>query len=90
MRPRVPGVLASIVLVVAACQGAATAAPTNEAPTELPAMTSAAAPPTTTPTSTPVDYDALLYRATYDPSAGTPGGKVVIGEWQAATQLDPW
>ena len=53
-------------------------------------MTSAAAPPTTTPTSTPVDYDALLYRATYDPSAGTPGGKVVIGEWQAATQLDPW
>ena len=87
MRNRLLGLLATTAIVFAACQGASTtpaassAAPTSGAP-------SASSAPSATPAPTPVDYDQLLYGFKYEPSTGTPGGKAIIGEWQAANQLN--
>ena len=46
--------------------------------------------PSATPAPTPIDYDQLLYGYKYEPSTGTPGGKVIISDWQAANQLNPY
>ncbi len=91
MRVRAPSVLTVMAILVAACQGTApptaTALPASQAPAVVVPTVVA---PTAAPSPTPVDFDQLLYGATYQPTAGRPGGKVVLGEWQAATQLDPW
>lgn len=86
MRKRLFGLLATTAIVVAACQGAATPSPepSSEPSTEPPASTEPS------PEPTPVDFDALLFAYTYDPSAGTPGGSVIVSDWQAANQLNPY
>jgi peptide/nickel transport system substrate-binding protein len=89
MRVRVPSVLAVIAIAVAGCQGTASPVP-SAIPASAPAVVATSVAPTSAPSPTPVDFDQLLYGATYQPTAGQPGGKVVLGEWQAATQLDPW
>ncbi len=87
MRARVPGLLAAVVILIAACQGATTSPTATVAPAGQATPSPA---PTASPAPTPVDYDRLLYGSLYQPAAGTPGGKVVISEWQAANQLNPW
>ncbi len=89
MRNRLLGLLATTAIVFAACQGAqstpsASTAPASAAATGIRRAVSA------TPAPTPVDYDQLLYGYKYEPSAGTPGGKVIISDWQAANQLNPY
>jgi hypothetical protein len=86
MRNRLLGLLATSVIVFAACQGAQTTPSASTAPASQPPAS--AGPPSATPAPTPVDYDQLLYGYQYDPSPGTPGGKVIVSDWQAANQLN--
>jgi len=37
-----------------------------------------------------VDPYAALFGSTYAPATGTPGGQIVFGEWQPASQLNPY
>jgi peptide/nickel transport system substrate-binding protein len=92
MRNRLLGLLATSAIVFAACQGAtsspsASTAPASAAPSPSEA---AAASPTVAPSPTPVDINQLLYGYSYDPTTGVPGGKVIISDWQAANQLNPY
>ena len=89
MRNCLLGLLATTAIVFAACQGAQSTPSASTAPASQPPPASAG-PPSATPAPTPVDYDQLLYGYKYEPSAGTPGGKVIISDWQAANQLNPY
>jgi peptide/nickel transport system substrate-binding protein len=86
MRNRLLGLLATTAIVFAACQGAQTTPSASTAPATPPASEA----PTATPAPTPIDYDQLLYGYKYEPTAGTPGGKVIVSDWQAANQLNPY
>ena len=83
MRNRLTAILASVVVVLGACQASAPSSAT-------PAPSVAPPPPTATPVPTPIDFDRLLYGSTYAPSPGTPGGTVVISNWQSVEQLNPY
>jgi peptide/nickel transport system substrate-binding protein len=87
MRKRLFGLLATTAIVVAACQGAASPSP-SEAPSSAPSEAPASTEPS--PEPTPVDYDALLYGYEYAPETGTTGGSVIVSDWQAANQLNPY
>lgn len=89
MRNRLLGLLATTAIVFAACQGAQSSPSASTAPASAAPPASAAAP-SATPAPTPVDYDQLLYGYKYEPTPGTPGGKVIISDWQAANQLNPY
>jgi peptide/nickel transport system substrate-binding protein len=71
--------------VFAACQGAATPSPST-----APSPSAAATSPSPSPEPTPIDYEALLFAYDYTPGTGTAGGKVIISDWQAANQLNPY
>lgn len=86
MRNRLLGLLATTAIVFAACQGAQSSPSATTAPASAPP--SSEAPATATPAPTPVDYDKLLFDYKYEPTAGTAGGKVIVSDWQAATQLN--
>ena len=90
MRKRLFSLLATSAIVVAACGGSATPAPSSGASAPPPASTtpggSASAPAPSA--SGPADINAILYGANYTPTPGTKGGKVVVGEWQAPDQLN--
>jgi peptide/nickel transport system substrate-binding protein len=86
MRKRLFGLLATTAIVFAACQGAASPSPSEPGASTEPS----AAPASPSPEPTPIDYEALLFGYEYEPTAGTPGGKVIISDWQAANQLNPW
>jgi peptide/nickel transport system substrate-binding protein len=90
MRNRLFGLLASTALVFGACQGATSPSPSTQASTAESPSPAASESPSAAASPTPVDYDQLLYAANYQPSAGTPGGKVIISDWQAANQLNPY
>ena len=91
MRKRLVGALASAMFVFAACQGAATPAPsTAPAPSAAapstagrrsaaPSASSAAAAPSTCSGRTTTDK----------PDGGTDGGKMIIGDWQEANRVQP-
>ena len=83
VRNRLTAILASVVVVLGACQASAPSSAT-------PAPSVAPPPPTATPVPTPIDFDRLLYGSTYAPSPGTPGGTVVISNWQSVEQLNPY
>ena len=90
MRKRLFGLLASTAVVFAACQGATTSPSAGSAaPASAGASPSAAASPSEAASPTPVDYEALLFNVQYEPEPGTPGGSVIIADWQAANQLHP-
>jgi len=86
MRKSLFGLLATTAIVFAACQGAATPSPSSAEPSPSEAATS----PSPSPEPTPVDYENLLFATDYTPGPGTVGGKVIISDWQAANQLNPW
>ena len=88
MRKRLVSVLAVAALVAAACSSS-TATPTPTAP---PAATpTPVATPTPAPTPTPLsDLDKALFGTNYKPAAGKTGGTLVMGEWEPASQLNPF
>ncbi|HSS36318.1 MAG TPA: ABC transporter substrate-binding protein [Patescibacteria group bacterium] len=91
MRDRRPGLLLLVSLLLAACQASpAVSGPAGTSPPTATVAPSVARTVLPAPSPTPIDYDRLLYGDSYAPTAGRPGGKVIVAEWQAATQLDPW
>lgn len=81
MRKRLFGLLATTAIVFAACQGAATPSPSP----------SAAAPTAPPATAQPVE-EVELFNSEYASKveAGTAGGTLIIGDWQEATQFNPF
>ena len=91
MRDRRPGLLLLVGLLLAGCQASpAVSLPGGTSPPSATVAPSVARTVLPAPSPTPIDYDRLLYGDSYAPTAGRPGGKVIVAEWQAATQLDPW
>jgi peptide/nickel transport system substrate-binding protein len=88
MRKCLFGLLASTALVFGACQGATSPSPSaSTAPPASAPASSAAASESPSPSGS-ADITTLLYGANYQPEQGKTGGSVVIGEWQAANQLN--
>jgi peptide/nickel transport system substrate-binding protein len=92
MRKPFLGLLASTAIVFAACQGATSPSPST-APASVPASAPASAPESSAPAesaspSGSQDINDILYGANYQPQPGTPGEKVIIGEWEAPNQLN--
>jgi peptide/nickel transport system substrate-binding protein len=77
MHKRILGLLATSVIVFAACGTGATNGPTD---------TGVATAPPATPTPETVD----LTSSKYAPEAGTKGGQVLFGDWQEANQFNPF
>ena len=89
MHRRLTSLLASAAILAAACQPASQISSAPSAPASPTPAAATSAAPTLAPT--PIDYDELLYAASYQPSTGTPGGKVVLSSWgPAVNQLNPW
>lgn len=84
MTKRLFGLLAIVMLVMAAC-GPAQQTPGATGEEETPEATEA---PEETPDLS--DLDAIMFGSSYAPEEGTPGGTVVIADWQAAEQLNPY
>lgn len=91
MRKPFLGLLASTAIVFGACQGATSpspsTAPASSAPASAPASESPSASAAESPSGSQ-DINQILYGANYQPQQGTPGGKVIVGEWQAPNQLN--
>lgn len=88
MRKRFVGLLASMAVVFAACSPAATPAPT-EGGTTPSTGTGSEAP--ATPAASQSALDQALFATTFQPSTGaTPGGTLVMGEWQPPDNLNPF
>src|SRR5215211_8498757 len=88
MRKRLVGLIASTMIVFAACQGAASPSPSSQAASVAPppsagASESAAAP---SPSSDVPD----LTHTSYKPDDGVDGGSIIIGDWQEANQFNPF
>lgn len=93
MRKRLFSLLVAGGLAVSACGGStATSAPSTAAtPAPSTAAPSAEAPSAVAPSaSAGVDVNAALFGSNYKPVAGTPGGTIVMGEWQPVDNLNPY
>ncbi len=89
MRKRLLGLLASTMIVFAACggtTGTASAPPASQPPAE----TTAPSAPASQEPSAPASPEDVLFAYNYEPTEGQPGGSVVIGEWQAAANLNTY
>ena len=87
MRKRLLGLIATGAIVVAACgPSAATTAPSGG--TEPSTAPETEAPSVAEVTPPPDNVDDLLYGSDYAPTEGTPGGTVVIADWQIPDQLN--
>ena len=86
MRKRLVGLLASTMIVFAACGTAASPSPSasTSAPSTAPASTEPSGG--ASPSSAEID----LTTTTYKPEAGTDGGTIIIGDWQEANQFNPY
>lgn len=85
MRKRLVGLFASTMIVLAACQGAASPSPS--------ASSAASTPPSSAEPSTPASPSAEVIDLTntkYSPEDGTDGGSIIIGDWQEANQFNPY
>ena len=87
------GLFAVATILVAACGGtsttpapSATTAPTTAPVTQAPASQPASEAPSVSAAPATVD----LFNTTYAPAPGTPGGTIIIGDWQEATQFNPY
>ena len=86
MRKRLLGLLATTAIVFAACGGTTgTASPAASEPPAASAPPAASVEP-----SAPASVEDVLFAYTYEPTEGQPGGSVVIGEWQAAANLNTY
>src|SRR5215207_2378800 len=89
MQKRLFGLLASAALVMSAC---GTAAPSASAPAAS-APGSAAPPASVEPSPSAVTgfTDDLLFTPDpYTPEEGTPGGSIVVSDWQTYSILNPY
>ena len=80
------GLFAGAAILVAACGGTSTTTP---APSTAPAESQpadSASPSQSAAAEGPVD----LFGTSYAPEEGTSGGTVIIGDWQEATQFNPY
>ncbi len=84
MRKRLVGLLASTVVVFAACGTAASPSPSASSSASAPAASSSAEP--VSPSPEVID----LTNTAYEPEAGTDGGTIIIGDWQEANQFNPF
>jgi peptide/nickel transport system substrate-binding protein len=86
MRKRLVGLLASTVVVIAACQGAASPSPS--------ASSAASQPPTSAEPSASASGSGGevidLTDTVYEPEEGVDGGTIIIGDWQEANQFNPY
>jgi peptide/nickel transport system substrate-binding protein len=88
-------ILGVVAIVAAACSGAvstpspvATPVPSASASSESP---SAGASASGSPSACAADdINCLLFTTDYNPGSGTSGGTLVLGEWQAPKQLNPF
>jgi peptide/nickel transport system substrate-binding protein len=86
MQKRLLGLLAVVVMIITACGGTTSSA--EPAASEAASAPPASAAPSATPT--PEDPEALLFDYTYEPTEGTPGGSVIVGDWQAVANLNTY
>jgi peptide/nickel transport system substrate-binding protein len=79
-------------LIFGACSGASgSPSPTASSGSGASPTASAGASPTASASScAPTDINCLLFTTNYDPGPGKTGGTLVLGEWQAASQLNPF
>ena len=85
---RLVSLLAGATVLVAAC-GNTTITP---APTAVPVTAAPTTPPATEPPAPTATSQAAvdLFDTTYAPEDGLADGSIVIGDWQEATQLNPY
>jgi peptide/nickel transport system substrate-binding protein len=90
MRKRLIGVFASAMIVLAACQGAASPTPSSSGATtpSTPPTGSGAAPSPSGPTAEKPDLFGTKYATSR--KAGTPGGQVIFADWQEATEFNQY
>ena len=86
MRKRLVGLLASTMIVLAACGTAAS--PSPSASTAAPTTAPASEDPGTS--AAPSEGVIDLTNTTYEPEEGTDGGSIIIGDWQEANQFNPF
>ena len=86
MDRKILGLLGLVAIVASACGSASTSPAASTGPTGPP---SSSAPPTIAPSPTPLDFEQILFNYDYKPDPGTPGGNIVVSDWQAASQLNP-
>jgi len=74
------------VLVAAACGGSVTptASPASQAPSTASGSSGDSAPPSV------ATGEIDLFNTDYAPAEGTDGGSVIMGDWQEATQFNPY
>ena len=78
MRNRLFAMLATAALVVAACGGT-----TSQAPSVAPSVE-----PSPSPTETPADPEDLLFAYVYEPTEGVAGGSAIVSDWQPVQNLN--
>jgi peptide/nickel transport system substrate-binding protein len=84
MRKRLVGMLGSAMIVLAACQGAAS--PSASAPSAAPSAASTEPSVAASPTEEVIDLTSTEYK----PEEGKDGGTIILGDWQEATQFNPF
>jgi len=87
--------MASLSLIVGACGTSASPSPAASTPpaaSTAPAASGSAAAPSTSTSASPAaeNPEDLLFKYDYAPVEGTPGGTVVLGEWQPPATLNTY
>jgi peptide/nickel transport system substrate-binding protein len=96
MRTRIFSLLASTMVVFAACNGASSPSPSSAAPASQPASASTGTEPSGSGTAPSASAAAggvndALFATKYQPPTGaTPGGTLIMGEWQPPDNLNPF
>ena len=85
MRKRLIGLLGSTLIVLAACQGAASPSPSGPAPS-TPATSGEPSGPAPSASEEVIN----LTNSAYKPEEGKDGGSIIIGDWQEANQFNPY
>ncbi|HET7472285.1 MAG TPA: peptide ABC transporter substrate-binding protein [Candidatus Limnocylindrales bacterium] len=89
MRKRLVGLLATTMVVFAACQGAASPSPSTASPSTA-APASQAASGSAPAESASGGGEINLTGTSYKPEDGKDGGSLIIGDWQEANQFNPY
>ena len=87
MRKRLVGLLGSTMIVLSACQGAASPSPSSPVTSAPPASSG---PTTSEPAASASEAPVDLTNTAYAPEDGKDGGTIIIGDWQEANQFNPF
>jgi peptide/nickel transport system substrate-binding protein len=87
MRKRLVGLLGSTMIVLSACQGAASPSPSSPVTSTPPASSG---PTTSEPAASASEAPVDLTNTAYAPEDGKDGGTIIIGDWQEANQFNPF